>query len=133
VAARSVPRIVAGHDSGIDANPADLALNVVQLVSLHEPANSQGSFLNSRCATSGRCYPHGTEMAGTIGGRMNNGIGVVGVAPHSRLVPIVISQVDRGLLARSRPGRPQGRQHEDRDAQRLHHSTRQTHSLMLLA
>jgi len=31
---------------------------------------------------------------------MNNGIGVVGVAPHSRLVPIVISQVDRGLLAR---------------------------------
>ena len=56
--------------------------------------------LNSRCATSGRCYPHGTEMAGTIGGRMNNGIGVVGVAPHSRLIPIVISQVDRGLLAR---------------------------------
>jgi subtilisin family serine protease len=39
-------------------------------------------------------------MAGTIGGRMDNGIGVVGVAPHSRLLPIVISQVDRGLLAR---------------------------------
>jgi subtilisin family serine protease len=31
---------------------------------------------------------------------MNNGIGVVGVAPNSRLLPIVISQVDRGLLAR---------------------------------
>lgn len=100
VAARSVPRIVAVLDSGIDANHADLALNVVHHVSLHEPANSQGSMLNSRCATSGRCFPHGTEMAGTIGGRMNNGIGVVGVAPHSRLVPIVISQVDRGLLAR---------------------------------
>jgi thermitase len=52
------------------------------------------------CATSGRCYPHGTEMAGTIGGRMDNGIGVVGVAPNSQLLPIVISQVDRGLLAR---------------------------------
>lgn len=100
VAARSVPRIVAVLDSGIDANHADLALNVVQRVGLTEPAHSQGRFLNSRCATSGRCYPHGTEMAGTIGGRMNNGIGVVGVAPHSRLVPIVISQVDRGLLAR---------------------------------
>jgi subtilisin family serine protease len=100
VAARSVPRIVAVLDSGIDANHADLALNVVQQFGLNEPAHSQGSFLNSRCATSGRCYPHGTEMAGTIGGRMNNGIGVVGVAPHSRLVPIVISQVDRGLLAR---------------------------------
>jgi len=100
VAARSVPRIVAVLDSGIDANHADLALNVVQRTSLNEPAHSQGSFLNSRCATSGRCYPHGTEMAGTIGGRMDNGIGVVGVAPHSRLIPIVISQVDRGLLAR---------------------------------
>jgi hypothetical protein len=100
VAARSLPRIVAVLDSGIDANHADLALNVVHQVGLNEPPHSQGSFLNSRCATSGRCYPHGTEMAGTIGGRMNNGIGVVGVAPHSLLVPIVISQVDRGLLAR---------------------------------
>ena len=39
-------------------------------------------------------------MAGTIGGRMDNGIGVAGVAPNSRLLPIVISRVDRGLLAR---------------------------------
>jgi len=99
VAARSMPRLVAVLDSGIDARHADLALNVVH-VSLNEPPHSQGSMLNSRCATSGRCYPHGTEMAGTIGGRMNNGIGVVGVAPNSHLVPIVISQVDRGLLAR---------------------------------
>jgi subtilisin family serine protease len=39
-------------------------------------------------------------MAGTIGGRMDNGIGVVGVAPNSHLLPIVISRVDRGLLDR---------------------------------
>ena len=65
-----------------------------------KPAHSQGGRLNARCATSGRCYPHGTEMAGTIGGRMDNGIGVAGVAPNSRLLPIVISRVDRGLLAR---------------------------------
>ena len=99
VAARSVPRMVAVLDSGIDAHHADLALNVMH-ISAREPAHSQASYLNSLCATSGRCYPHGTEMAGTIGGRMDNGIGVVGVAPHSRLLPIVISQVDRGLLAR---------------------------------
>jgi hypothetical protein len=99
VAARSLPRVVAVLDSGIDANHSDLSLNV-QRVGLNEPAHSQGRMLNSLCATSGRCYPHGTEMAGTIGGRMNNGIGVVGVAPNSRMVPIVISQVDRGLLAR---------------------------------
>jgi subtilisin family serine protease len=95
-----VPRLVAVLDSGIDANHSDLSLNVIQRVGLNEPAHSQGRMLNQLCATSGRCYPHGTEMAGTIGGRMNNGIGVVGVAPNSRMVPIVISQVDRGLLAR---------------------------------
>jgi subtilisin family serine protease len=99
VAARSVPRMVAVLDSGIDSHHADLALNVMH-VSRREPAHSQASYLNSMCATSGRCYPHGTEMAGTIGGRMDNGIGVAGVAPNSRLLPIVISQVDRGLLAR---------------------------------
>jgi hypothetical protein len=100
VAARSLPRMVAVLDSGIDARHEDLARNVVLQLGVREAAHSQGRYLNSVCATSGRCFPHGTEMAGTIGGRMDNGIGVVGVAPNSRLLPIVISQVDRGLLAR---------------------------------
>jgi hypothetical protein len=100
VAARSVPRIVAVLDSGIDASHEDLAANIMPRMDPHEPPNSQGSLLNARCAMSGSCYPHGTEMAGTIGGRMDNGIGIAGVAPHSRLVPIVISRVGHGLLAR---------------------------------
>jgi subtilisin family serine protease len=100
IAARSIPRIVAVLDSGIDADHQDLAQNIVARMDSPHASRSFAQRLNSRCATSGRCYPHGTEMAGTIGGRMNNGIGVVGVAPNSRLMPIVISQVDRGLLAR---------------------------------
>jgi hypothetical protein len=100
VAARSLPRIVAVLDSGIDAAHEDLARNVVLHLRTQETPGSQGGRLNARCATSGRCYAHGTEMAGTIGGRMDNGIGVAGVAPNSRLLPIVISRVDRGLLAR---------------------------------
>ena len=100
VAARSLPRLVAILDSGIDATHEDLALNVMPRIDPHEPPRSQGSLLNARCAMSGRCYPHGTEMAGTIGGRMDNGIGIAGVAPNSRLVPIVISRVGHGLLAR---------------------------------
>ncbi len=100
VAARSLPRLVAVLDSGIDAAHEDLARNVMRRVHTHRPPRSQGMQINRRCATSGRCYPHGTEMAGTIGGRMDNGIGVAGVAPNSRLLPIVISQVDRGLLGR---------------------------------
>ena len=100
VAARSLPRIVAVLDSGIDAAHEDLARNVVLRVNLQETSGTQGGKLNALCATSGRCYPHGTEMAGTIGGRMDNGIGVAGVAPNSRLLPIVISRVEHGLLAR---------------------------------
>jgi len=100
VAARSLPRLVAVLDSGIDASHEDLALAIMPRIDPHEPPRSQGSELNARCAMSGRCYPHGTEMAGTIGGRMDNGIGIAGVAPHSRLVPIVISRVGHGLLAR---------------------------------
>lgn len=99
VAARSVPRIVAVLDSGIDAKHEDLSDNVMPRVASHEPRRSQGRQLNDLCARGG-CYSHGTEMAGTIGGRMDNGIGIVGVAPNSRLEPIVISRVDRGLLAR---------------------------------
>jgi cell wall-associated protease len=100
IAARSLPRIVAVLDSGIDAAHEDLARNVVLHLRAQESPGTQGEQLNARCATSGRCFAHGTEMAGTIGGRMDNGIGVAGVAPNSRLLPIVISRVDRGLLAR---------------------------------
>jgi hypothetical protein len=100
IAARSLPRIVAILDSGIDASHEDLLSNVAISFHAGEPARSQGERLNRRCATTGRCFPHGTEMAGTIGGRMDNGIGVAGVAPNSRLLPIVITRVDRGLLAR---------------------------------
>jgi hypothetical protein len=100
VAAHSLPRLVAVLDSGIDAAHEDLSDNVVVRMDSHEPARSQGSWLNAHCATNGRCWPHGTEMAGTIGGRMDNGIGVAGVAPNSRLLPIVISRVGAGMLGR---------------------------------
>jgi subtilisin family serine protease len=100
VAARSLPRLVAILDSGIDARHEDLASNVMISFESRGPRRSQGGRLNALCATSGRCYPHGTEMAGTIGGRMDNGIGVAGVAPNSRLLPIVISRVEHGTLGR---------------------------------
>lgn len=101
VAARSLPRLVAVLDSGIDAEHEDLGWDAVLHVAARGDApGSAADRVNARCATSGRCYSHGTEMAGTIGGRMDNGIGVAGVAPNSQLLPIVISKVDRGLLGR---------------------------------
>ena len=98
VAASSLPRLVAVLDSGIDAAHEDLKRNIVTRGFLR--TRTESGRLNARCATSGRCYSHGTEMAGTIGGRMDNGIGVAGVAPNSRLLPIVISSVDTRMLAR---------------------------------
>ncbi|HUQ12250.1 MAG TPA: S8 family serine peptidase [Steroidobacteraceae bacterium] len=98
VAAKSLPRIVAILDSGVDASHEDLKRNIVAHTFLR--THTESSRLNARCATSGRCYSHGTEMAGTIGGRMDNGIGVAGVAPNSLLLPIVISSVDTRMLAR---------------------------------
>jgi hypothetical protein len=98
VAARSLPRLVAVLDSGIDAAHEDLKRNIVSRSFID--SRSQSGRLNARCATSGRCFSHGTEMAGTIAGRMDNGIGVAGVAPNSLMMPIVISSVDTRLLAR---------------------------------
>jgi hypothetical protein len=100
VAARSLPRLVAVLDSGIDARHEDLANGVLVSFKTRGPQREQGKRLNALCATSGRCYPHGTEMAGTIAGRMDNGIGVAGVAPNSRLLPIVISRLEHGTLGR---------------------------------
>jgi subtilisin family serine protease len=100
VAARSVPRLVAVLDSGIDAKHEDLAKSVTLRVNAFDAPRSQGGHLNQLCATSGKCFSHGTEMAGTIGGRMDNGIGIAGVAPHSRMMPIVISRAEHGLLGR---------------------------------
>lgn len=104
IAARSLPRIVAVLDSGIDAAHEDLRRNILPIAHVFARASShaltESDRLNARCATSGRCYSHGTEMAGTIGGRMDNGIGVAGVAPNSMMLPIVISSVDQRLLAR---------------------------------
>ena len=98
VAARSLPRLVAVLDSGIDSRHEDLRRNIVSRDFLR--TRTESGRLNARCATSGRCFSHGTEMAGTIGGRMDNGIGVAGVAPNSLLLPIVISSVDTRMLAR---------------------------------
>src|SRR5262245_5196122 len=47
IAARSVPRLIAVLDSGIDARHSDLAANVLTNIDLREPADSFASRLNS--------------------------------------------------------------------------------------
>ncbi len=94
VAANSRPRLVAVLDSGVDMGHEDLA------GSLWLDDRQAFAALQLPCASTAGCYPHGTQMAGTIAGRMNNGVGVAGVAPNSRLMPVVISRVEHGNLVR---------------------------------
>jgi hypothetical protein len=100
VAAHSVPRVVAVLDSGIDSAHEDLANGVLFRPQAVRSRQAGADPRNAFCATARGCFPHGTEMAGTIAGRMDNGIGVAGVAPNSRLLPIVIARLDHGHLAR---------------------------------
>ncbi|HPF28085.1 MAG TPA: S8 family serine peptidase, partial [Steroidobacteraceae bacterium] len=100
VAAQSVPRLVAVLDSGIDVGHEDLAGSLWLDADAPQTAAMARLFDQLPCATPAGCYPHGTQMAGTIAGRMNNGVGVAGVAPHSRLMPVVISRVEHGNLVR---------------------------------
>ncbi len=100
VAARSLPRLVAVLDSGIDLDHEDLAGSLWLDAGAPRSAAVANLAAQQPCATPAGCYPHGTQMAGTIAGRMNNGVGVAGVAPHSRLMPVVISRVEHGNLVR---------------------------------
>jgi hypothetical protein len=101
IAARSRPKVVAVLDSGVDITHEDLAGAVaVSRVRASNPFEYPELGLDAGCRGRAGCYPHGTQMAGTIAGRMNNGVGVVGVAPHSRVLPLLITQVEHGNLLR---------------------------------
>jgi len=64
-----------GDGDGIDANPNDAS-----------PAGAAGSF-------------HGTHVAGTVAAETFNGVGVVGVAPMARIMPIrVLGVSGRGSI-----------------------------------
>ncbi|HET7494407.1 MAG TPA: S8 family serine peptidase, partial [Candidatus Limnocylindrales bacterium] len=71
---------VAILDTGIDLTHPDLVAGI-------------DAALGMNCITSGPPqdgHGHGTHVAGTIGARAGNNIGVIGVAPDVRLVPIKV-------------------------------------------
>ncbi len=77
---------VAIVDSGIDADHPDLAGQVVRSVSCIGAAGDP-----DRCATVGAddgvpSTDHGTHVAGLVAARADDGIGVAGVAPRSKLL-----------------------------------------------
>ena len=71
---------VAVIDSGIDHTNPDLSANVATDLAYRTIAGDENNAMDD--------YGHGTHVAGTIGARGNNNIGVAGVNWYVRLIPV---------------------------------------------
>jgi subtilisin family serine protease len=74
--------LVAVIDSGIDATHPDLAGQAVEGWDLTGKVPGPGGLVDG--------YGHGTHVAGVIGAKANNGLGVAGLAPGCKLLPVRI-------------------------------------------
>ena len=79
----SSPVLVAVLDTGIDKNHEELYGKVVAEIDL------------SRSPTADDIYGHGTPIAGIIAADVNNNLGMMGLAPASRLVNVKVAD-DKG-------------------------------------
>jgi len=77
---------IAVIDTGVDTAQADLKDNLLQ-----------GYDCITQTANTGDGYPknpadaHGTSCAGIVAAKANNGIGIAGIAPNCKLIPVSIS------------------------------------------
>jgi serine protease len=79
--------VVAVIDSGVDLDHPDLAPNLLPGADLA----SGGPGQPPDCPEGARdALGHGTLVAGIVAAVANNGIGVVGVAPRAKLIPIAV-------------------------------------------
>lgn len=74
--------IVAVIDSGIDASHPEFEGQLVQGFDFTLKQPGPGGWEDG--------YGHGTHVAGIIGARANNGLGIAGIAPGCRLMPVRI-------------------------------------------
>lgn len=77
---------VAVCDSGVDANHPDLKGNVIQ----------PGYNVVDHSTTSGPITSHGTYVAGLIVAHANNRVGIAGIAPRVKVLPIRVTNTKDG-------------------------------------
>jgi thermitase len=75
------PVLVAVLDTGIDKDHEDLAGRVVAEIDFTESSSAD-------------VYGHGTPIAGIIAADVDNGLGIMGLAPESRLVNVKVADND---------------------------------------
>ncbi|MEB3197731.1 MAG: S8 family serine peptidase [Candidatus Sericytochromatia bacterium] len=74
--------LVAVIDSGIDVSHPDLMGQAFEGWDLTGKVAGPGGLVDG--------YGHGTHVAGVIGARVNNGVGIAGLAPGCKLLPVRI-------------------------------------------
>ena len=84
IATGSANVVVAVIDTGVDYNHPDLAANILRdgsgVVVGYDFYNADADPMDD--------HSHGTHVAGTVGAVGNNGVGVVGVSPTVRIMPV---------------------------------------------
>lgn len=89
---------IAVVDSGVDLTHPDLAANV--------DVDRDMDFVDGKADTDGAqdTSGHGTHVAGIAAAVTNNGIGVAGVAPHARILPVRVLGPEENRTARIAAG-----------------------------
>ena len=85
--ARGRRAVIAVIDSGVDFRHPDLRRKLLR-----------GLDLAKLCPRPQDEYGHGTAVAGIAAAKTNNRVGIAGVAPRARIMPIRISQGEAGLV-----------------------------------
>jgi subtilisin family serine protease len=92
-------QVIAVVDSGVDLSHPDLSAKLVAGVTFSGCADQPNGCGNGDWRsgnTTGAPSPHGTHVAGIAAASTNNGIGVAGVAPDARIMPVKALTEDGG-------------------------------------
>lgn len=79
--------VVAIIDSGVDGSHPDLRAAMVRGVNTRTDSGDHSSPATDRAG-------HGTHVAGIVAARADNGLGVAGVAPQARIMPVKVLGAD---------------------------------------
>ena len=86
---------IAVVDEGVQRNHPDLINNIDPLgFGLHSSVATTGDILSAG-------HSHGTNVAGIIAAEKNNGIGVAGVAPNCKIIPVNVTVNSSGTYGTS--------------------------------
>ena len=111
--------VIAVVDTGVDLTHPDLAGQARRRRHLHRLQTPRAATATGRARTASArpSDAHGTHVSGIAAAATNNGIGIAGVAPDAKIMPVKVLEDGSGSfedIAQRRPvgGRPRRRRHQ---------------------